>query len=55
MSNELIYLSNSQISKINAQASPDDFIDNPKTIVILKKKTLLKKILIEDFKVEIDK
>jgi hypothetical protein len=36
-------------------ASTEDYIDNPKTMIVLKNKTLFHRILIEDFKIELDK
>ena len=44
---EIVNLQNIQISKVNSQATSDDYIDNPKTILVLKKRGLLKQILEE--------
>ena len=42
---DILHLSNSQVLKANATASSDIYLDNPKTMLILKSRVLVKEAL----------
>lgn len=50
---DVLFLSNSQIQKINARASSDELLENNKTILCLKRKQLLKEVLWSNFQIKL--